>query len=170
VASAIAAPAAAQTRQEEPDAMDVAQTPFRDLNISSEDIDPILLKALADVYATEGTQSCDAIHMKIAELDNALGDDFDLPRGDDGGLSVGRVAQSVVGSLLPFRGILREVTGANEKRREQELAAAAGLVRRGFLKGVGLAQGCDYPARPREIVAVAAEDQSMDDQVNRTGD
>ncbi|HSF11433.1 MAG TPA: hypothetical protein VLA50_00535, partial [Erythrobacter sp.] len=57
--------------------------------------------------------------------------------------------QSVVGSILPFRGILREVTGAASNDRELRAAYTAGMVRRSFLKGLGMGRGCEYPARPK---------------------
>ena len=61
------------------------------------------------------------------------------------------VSRSHVGprSILPFRGILREVTGAAENDRALRAAYTAGMVRRGFLKGLGLGRGCKYPARPK---------------------
>ena len=139
----------AQSGQEDPDAMDVARTPLEDFNIDSKDIPPVLVAAVQDTYDATGLLNCSHIGAQIAALDTALGPDFDLPRGEDGGISTGRVAQSVVGSFIPFRGIVREVSGANKKRNEARLAYTAGMVRRGYLKGMGEARGCDTPARPR---------------------
>jgi hypothetical protein len=48
-----------------------------------------------------------------------------------------------------FRSIVREATGAASNERALQAAFTAGMVRRGFLKGVGLGRGCKYPARPR---------------------
>jgi hypothetical protein len=58
------------------------------------------------------------------------------------------VAKNVVASFIPFRGILRELTGAAEQERDWRAAIYAGAVRRGFLKGLGQQKGCAYPARP----------------------
>src|SRR3546814_21150863 len=62
--------------------------------------------------------------------------------------TAGRVAGTVAGGIIPFRGLIGEVTGANAERRRYALAVYAGTVRRGFLQGVGLERGCQTPARP----------------------
>lgn len=143
----------AQTRQEEPDAVDVARTPLEDLNIASKDIPEVLVAALRDPYDIEGILTCNDIVMRIAELDNTLGPDFDIPQEENRRISTGRVAKSVVGSLMPFRGIVREVSGANKRRAETRLAITAGMVRRAYLKGMGEARDCPYPSRPRRAVS-----------------
>lgn len=145
----LAAPLAAQVMPE-PDAMEVAKTPLRDLNIDARDIPEVLAQAARDPYVRDGLDSCDAIVADIATLDQLLGADYDIAvEGEGGGISEGRAAQSVVGSVLPFRGILREVTGAAENDRALRAAYTAGMVRRAFLKGWGLGRGCEYPARPK---------------------
>ncbi len=144
-----AAPLAAQVMPE-PDAGEVAKTPLRDLNIDGRDIPEVLVAAERDPYATAGLDQCNAIVADIAALDGILGADYDIAE-DRGGdrISEGRIGQSVVGSILPFRGIVREVTGAAENDRRLRAAYTAGMVRRAFLKGWGLGRGCAYPARPR---------------------
>lgn len=136
----------------EPDATEVAKTPLRDLNIDARDIPPVLLAAQDKPYAMAGLTRCNAIIREIAALDDALGADYDIANGDGNQrLSAGRIGQQVVGSLIPFRGIVREVTGAASNDRKLNAAYTAGMVRRGFLKGVGLSRGCAYPARPKPV-------------------
>lgn len=144
-------PAAAQVVPE-PDAAEVAKTPLRDLNIDARDIPEALKVAVENPYETTRLKTCNAIVADIAELDRVLGADYDIAE-DDGNdrLSEGRIGQSVVGSLLPFRGILREVTGAASNDRALRAAYTAGMVRRGFLKGLGMGRGCKYPARPKPL-------------------
>ena len=152
-----ASPAHAQSRaqEEDPNAMDVARTPLEDFNIDSDDLPPILIEASEDPYDITGLNACSDLSTEIAALDNVLGDDFDIPVDEDGRrISGGRVAQSVVGSFIPFRGIVREVSGANKRRRDFNRAVTAGMVRRGYLKGVGRERGCRYPASPRIEAAV----------------
>jgi len=146
----------AQMRQEEPDAMDVARTPLEDFNIDAKDIPEVLVVAARDPYDIAGVNGCNDVVERIAELDNVLGADFDLPQEEGGGVSQGRVAKSVVGSFIPFRGIVREVSGANKRRNETRLAYTAGIARRAYLKGLGEARGCPYPARPRRGVVEAS--------------
>lgn len=142
-------PAAAQVMPE-PDVEEVAKTPLRDLNIDARDIPEALRVAVEDPYETARLKTCNAIIADIAELDKVLGADYDIA-DDDGNdrFSEGRIGQSIVGGLLPFRGILREVTGAASNDRALRAAYTAGMVRRGFLKGLGLGRGCKYPARPK---------------------
>lgn len=145
----LAAPVAAQVMPE-PDAKEVAKTPLRDLNIDARDIPEVLQAAARDPYATGGLAKCDALVSTIAELDMVLGADYDI--AEDNGekrISEGRIGQSVVGSIIPFRGLVREASGAAEADRDLRAAYTAGMVRRSFLKGWGLGRGCAYPARPK---------------------
>lgn len=153
------------------DAVDVATTPMTDLNIRKDDIPQLLIDAQANPYNLAGLGRCAQLAATVGEFDAVLGDDLDLPQGAGRRVSAGRVAQSVVGSLIPFRGIVREVSGANAQDRQVQAAIQAGLARRAFLKGVGQERGCRYPARSatREVweqhaaAIKAAEDAKKSD-------
>lgn len=152
-----AAPLGAQVMPE-PDAAEVARTPLRDLNIATRDIPEVLTVASRDPYAQQGLGSCDAIVTDVAALDTVLGADYDIADSDKGDrLSEGRLGQSLVGAIMPFRGIVREVSGAASNDRGERAAYTAGMVRRAFLKGLGQGRGCAYPARPKELDAAAAK-------------
>ncbi len=147
-----AAPLTAQVMPE-PDAKEVAKTPLRDLNIDARDIPPVLQAAERDPYAMTGLTTCEAIVNEVAELDRELGADYDIAAGEgEDRISEGRIGQSVVGSIIPFRGLVREATGAAENDRALRAAYTAGMARRAFLKGTGLGKGCAYPARPKPAV------------------
>ena len=160
-----AAPAVAREQDKpvtdnEPDAVDVATTPVTDLNLKKDEIPQILIDAQTKPYDLSELPSCGPLTDEVKRLDALLGDDFDLPQEIRGGPSAGRVAQSVVGSFIPFRGIIREVSGANAQQRKMQVAIQAGIARRSFLKGIGEARGCSYPARPagaEEIEQIQAE-------------
>jgi len=150
--AALAVPATARDQDkpvtdQEPDAVDVAATPVTDLNLKKDEIPQLLIDAQKRPYDLSGLGRCGALINEVNRFDNLLGDDIDLPQNVRSGPSAGRVAQSVVGSFIPFRGIIREVSGANEQQRKMQAAIQAGLARRGFLKGVGESRGCRYPAR-----------------------
>ncbi|MFB0611246.1 hypothetical protein [Aurantiacibacter poecillastricola] len=147
---AFAAPAAAQddVTDESVDMRDVAMTPLSDLNLARDPIPPILLWAEENPYANEGLETCRNIRKGIADLDAVLGDDIDTEAPDERRLTVTGVAQSAIGMFIPFRGIIREISGANEHEYEFRQAIAAGLMRRAYLKGLGEARDCPYPARP----------------------
>lgn len=158
----MAAPAAAQddVTDRNPDVADVALTPLSDLNLTRDPIPPILLWARDNPYANEGMDECENIRSGIGDLDAVLGDDVDTESEEERRLTVTGVAQRAVGMFIPFRGIIREISGANSHEYEFRQAIAAGLMRRAYLKGLGEARECPYPARPMppEMLAALSDD------------
>ena len=153
--SLFAAPAIA-AEPDEPDkpvtqkdvtAKDVVTTPATDLNLTKDEIPALLTAAEQRPYTLRGLDTCRQLAAAIGELDAVLGDDVDVPQAEGKRVSAGRVAQSVVGSFIPFRGIIREISGANSHDRALRTAILAGVARRSFLKGIGQGKGCRYPAR-----------------------
>lgn len=147
---ALAIPASAQddVTDRTPNVADVAMTPLSDLNLTRDPIPTILIWARENPYANEGMEDCANILRGIGDLDAVLGDDVDTQPDEEGRLSVTGVAQSAVGMFIPFRGIIREISGANDHEEKFRQAIAAGLMRRSYLKGLGEARDCPYPARP----------------------
>ena len=131
-----------------PTARDVATTPLRDLNVKKNKIPPVLERAVEQPYTLKGLDSCGRIVAQVQQLNGALGEDIDEEHARGHPVTAGRLAQSVVDSLIPFGGIIKEVSGANAEQRRLQAAIAAGFARRGFLKGVGLSRHCPAPARP----------------------
>ncbi|HKX88616.1 MAG TPA: hypothetical protein VJM13_05345 [Sphingopyxis sp.] len=111
-----------------------------------------LLEVQDDPYSLAGLGKCTAIIREVEELNAVLGPDVnakvDKSEAKKREETAGRVAGTVAGGIIPFRGLIGEVTGANAERRRYAVAVYAGTVRRGFLKGVGLERGCKAPARP----------------------
>ena len=137
-------------------AIDVIATPVSDLNLRKGEIPAMLTAAIANPYNLSATKSCAQIARAVTDLDAILGPDRDIPMDRAERLSAGRVAQSVVGSFIPFRGVIREISGANGQQRKVEDAVSAGTARRSFLKGYGQARGCAYPAREVTPAALTA--------------
>lgn len=127
---------------------DVATTPLSDLNIKKQGIPQVLLDAEVRPYSLAGMSSCPRIAGAVRQLDTILGEDIDVQAARGLKPSPGRVAQSVLGSFIPFRGVIRELSGANAQEKKVQAAVYAGSARRAFLKGVGQSRGCRYPARP----------------------
>ena len=158
---AFACPAQAQDKEkkEEPakpiteqsvNAGDVAATPIEDLNLKKDEIPPLLLEAQRDPYDTTGLKRCNQYIAAVSELDAVLGPDFDVAGQAERKATAGSVAKSVVGSFIPFRGLIREITGANKHQQQFQDAILAGMARRAYLKGMGAKLGCRYPARPAD--------------------
>ena len=150
-------------RDRSPNARDVAMTPLSDLNIAKDEIPEVLQEAEISPYAHEKLATCDDIVREVDRLTAVLGPDVEL-EVDEGGMDVGEVAQSVVGSFIPFRGIIRRVSGASKREREFKEAIYSGAVRRGFLKGLGEARGCGWPARPATVAERDAYLASLEDE------
>ena len=158
----LSGPAFAQTAAD-PDnvkAEDVALAPLSDINLRKKDVPPILQAALKDPYDTTGLKSCVGYTTAIASLDEVLGDDIDVAdeKTDDEKMAngAGAIAKSIVSSFVPFRGIIRQLSGANDQQRAWNKALYAGSVRRAFLKGLGQSKGCAYPARPATAQVLAS--------------
>lgn len=111
------------------------QQPFRDLSLIRDLIPESLQRAAEAPYALQEKETCKSLSEEVAALDVALGPDLDgsKAQGDTAGGLAGALIGGAVG--LPFRGIVRRVTGAEQRDRALKAAVLAGMVRRGFLKG-----------------------------------
>ncbi|MDP1737557.1 MAG: hypothetical protein Q8L23_08960 [Caulobacter sp.] len=117
--------------------------PFRDLGMIRKPIPDALAKATASPYATEVPPDCAAITGEIATLDAVLGPDLDGVKGDQASDAEEIIIGALRGALdLPFRGIVRRISGAEKRDRARVAAVLAGMVRRGYLKGIGLGARC----------------------------
>ena len=89
--------------------------------------------------------SCAKIASEVSSLDDALGPDFGHKRTRRGS-KLGSIAKlggtSVIDSLIPFRGVVRQVSGAAAADRRFAAAVNAGYARRGFLHGLYAARSC----------------------------
>lgn len=158
------------TDKDPSNAMDVAKTPVDDLNVGRDgEIPPLLTAAVADPYTLAGLGKCRQLSAAITDLDAVLGPDIDLPQEERDRISGGRVAKWVVASFIPFRGLIREISGANDQDRKVSAAIQAGVARRGFLKGVGAARGCKYPARPAPQAVVQAHLEQLAAEERKDG-
>ncbi len=142
-----------------------ATTPLSDLNIVRADIPEILTTAQRQPYDMPADRSCAAISLQVHDLDAVLGADLDSPSDDGNPSAADRstevVKKSAIGALqrtaegvVPFRGWVRKLTGAERHSQHVAAAIAAGSARRAFLKGVGASQGCTFHA-PSEVAASA---------------
>ena len=135
-----------------------ASSPLVDLNLLKTKIPEVLLAAQRAPYAAPADPTCEGLAIEIMRLDAALGEDLDGPPAAPAGrLEKGRaeVDDAAIGavrssaeSLIPFRGWVRKLTGAERASREFTKCVAAGIVRRAYLKGLGQGRGCVAPAAP----------------------
>lgn len=131
----------------------VVRKPFQDLGIVRTDAPQVLKQAALDLYRAPGDGGCAAIMEDVARLDAVLGPDVDeqVDAGDPEALYADTLTAGVVGSLLdlPFRGIVRWVSGADAREKALAKAVLAGMLRRAFLKGFAQASGCESLTKER---------------------
>jgi hypothetical protein len=136
--------------------------PMRDLNLLRAKIPPVLLEALEDPYKRPKPTNCSELIALLRPLNEALGADVDEPstiddraliaKGKDvaGDTALGFMA-SAAQDLIPLRGWVRKLSGAEQHDKLVRAAIVAGGIRRGYLKGLGEARGCNPPATPTHV-------------------
>jgi len=134
---------------------DAAATPLEDLNVRRDEIPAVLTKAVAHPYGLASLSRCSHISAEVSRLDEALGPDLDDPQRASGetmeDVAAGAaldVVRDTVTDFIPMRSWVRRLTGAEQHSRRVQESIQAGLVRRSFLKGVGLQRNCRPPAAP----------------------
>jgi len=160
LALALTACASDVPRQTVTQAGEVVVTPLNDLNLIRTDIPVPLQAAQKAPYLVPTPAGCAAISAEVQALDAVLGPDLDAPlsptnpsliergAGTASGMAVGNLRTTVEG-VVPFRGWIRKLSGAERYSRDVAAAIAAGTVRRAFLKGLGASASCEIPAAPR---------------------
>lgn len=123
----------------------IASQPARDVGASKVEIPPILQKAAKSPYSLTGLKTCAQISGEVEKLNTAIGRDFvagNETKEDRKTKLAEAGGQTIVNSLIPFRGLVREISGAAPAERRLAAAVQAGYARRGFLRGVHLARAC----------------------------
>lgn len=127
-----------------------ATTPLSDLNLVQAAIPPLLAEAQKAPYRLPDDTSCTGLKSQVAAFDEVLGADIDTPpsannpglieRGVDDAAS-GALQRTVEG-VVPFRGWVRKLSGAERYSKQVAAAIAAGGARRAFLKGLAAGRSC----------------------------
>jgi hypothetical protein len=127
---------------------------------------PVTQLAQQHPYLVPVDGNCAAIIAEIHKLDEVLGADLDAPASDDTpslldrsgdfaeDQAVGAVQRTAEG-LVPFRGWVRKLSGAERYSKKVSASITAGSVRRAFLKGVASQHCSSYP--PLQTAAVPVQ-------------
>ncbi|MBP2158904.1 MULTISPECIES: hypothetical protein [Asticcacaulis] len=149
-----------QSTEDNNDWGDAVTAPLEDLNLRRTNIPQILLDAMSRPYDLAGLDRCEAISDEVRKLDALLGPDLDEPpppadessMREKGGRMANKAAVGAVRgatrSIIPFRGLIRQMTGAEKHQKLVDEAIQAGKSRRAYLKGVGMNKNCAPPAAP----------------------
>ncbi|MFD1106982.1 hypothetical protein [Sphingobium olei] len=123
----------------------IATQPAKDVGIDKAEIPPVLAKAVENPYAPPRSRTCKGLNASMAELNAVLGADFTVGKEANEnrtGKIAEAVGKTVINSLIPFRGLVREISGAAPAERRLQAAVTAGIARRGYLRGMAAAKGC----------------------------
>ncbi len=138
-----------------------AAAPLHDLNLTRQKIPPVLLSAMADPYA-RAPRSCRAIFVRVSDLSDALGPDFDEPGTPVDPSVKGKTTPTALSlmhgaaeNVLPFHGFVSTLSGAEKHDALVIQAIEAGSARRAYLKGIGEAIGCHPPNAPHHLALAA---------------
>lgn len=154
----------------------VVATPFRDLNLSKEEIPPVLEQARKEPYAIPVDVSCHNLNHEIEALTIVLGADLDakekgeISLANKGSEVAGKAAISAlsktVEGAIPYRGWIKKLTGAEKHAKKVDAAIKAGTARRSFLKGYTSGVGCvdELGSTPKEN-ETTIEDVKENDEV-----
>lgn len=126
-------------------AIDIGSQPARDVSLMKREVPPVLEQALADPYSLKGLKTCVRLAGEVRALNEALGPDYivgDEVKENRAGKLAEAGGRTVINSIIPFRSLVREISGAAPAERHMNAAVDAGLARRGFLRGVHYKQGC----------------------------
>jgi hypothetical protein len=126
-------------------ATEIIVQPVHDIGLMNADIPDVLVRASNDPYGLAAAPSCEQLNSEIESLTASIGPDFDLadtPKENRMGKLAAAGGKSVVNSFIPFRTLVREVSGAAPAQRRYQDALNVGFARRGFLKGIYQMHDC----------------------------
>lgn len=127
---------------------EIVTQPARDVGIARSHIPPLLEQAALAPYAPPSGPKCAALITDLAALNEVLGPDYDAAepaKENKAGKLAAAGGETVVNSLIPFRGLVREISGAAPADRRLAAATTAGVARRGYLRGLAQARRCRLP-------------------------
>jgi len=123
----------------------IVTQPVQDVGVKKITVPPAVAKAAAAPYSSKGLRTCSQIRRELTDLNEVLGPDFDgaAPRKEN---RAGKLAEAggktVVNAFIPFRGLVRELTGAAPAQRRLNAALDAAYARRGYLRGLAQMRKC----------------------------
>lgn len=128
--------------------VEIGTQPARDVGVMKRQIPPILITAQEDPYSLKGLKTCKQLAAEVTSLNEVLGPDYVVGnevKENRAGKLAEAGGKTVINTIIPFRSIVRELTGAAPADRRMNAAVDAGLARRGFLRGVHAKQKCRTP-------------------------
>lgn len=139
--------------------------PLNDFNLLQSEVPSVLQDARSSPYARPAEGACDMLVAEVQKLDAVLGQDLDVETNEASfkqkasGKAFDLMREGA-SSVIPYRGAVRFVSGAQKHDRVVAEARRGGEIRRAYLKGVGESMGCPYPGSPLRTQASASPSPS----------
>jgi hypothetical protein len=126
---------------------DTMQQPLRDVGWVREEAPERLRRAAEAPYALAPDWRCETLLEELDALDQILGPDLDAldASGEAPVIDAATLMSNAIGGVwsLPYRSVIRWISGAERRDRALRNAVLAGTVRRAFLRGVARAAACE---------------------------
>src|SRR5689334_185110 len=101
------------------------------LGLMGPEVPPLLKTVAADPYRAPAEPACRSIPAELTALNEVLGPDTDEHVKGKSHL-VANALGGAVRRMIPYRGVVRFLTGAGQKDKDLTAAVMAGFARRGF--------------------------------------
>jgi hypothetical protein len=133
------------------DLQSIVTQPFNDFNLVRTEIPERLQRVVGATYSIPSPLDCNELATELAEFDQMLGPDIEMKPKVSSEPIIGmeaaertarNAARGAASSWIPFRGFVRELSGAERHARALKEAVLAGMLRRAFLKGLRLKLDC----------------------------
>jgi hypothetical protein len=124
---------------------EIAMQPARDVGAQKIDIPVPIQQAAAAPYSLKGLRTCAQLSHAVFALNDVLGPDYDgavTTHENKAGKLAEAGGKTIVNTIIPFRGLVREISGAAPAERRLNADIRAAFARRGFLRGVATARKC----------------------------
>ena len=127
-------------------------SPLTDIGLVKKGV-PSALAQITNPYAYTEGYDCEAIAYQLSQLNEVLGpeevkganfDDRSMAQksGELAGAAASDAVTSAVKGIIPARGIVRKLSGAEKAEKELNKATELGKIRRGFLRGLSAGKRC----------------------------
>lgn len=149
IATALAGSLAACATHDRQQTMSAVTAPLADLNVLKTEIPPLLLESQTAPYQLPTDTSCSALRQSVADFDAVLGSDPALDEDSLYAKGKSELRSAAFSTLrktsqgvIPFRGWVRKLSGAERHSKAVQQAIRSGHQRRAFIRGLLVGQGC----------------------------
>ena len=151
VATALAGSLVACTTHDRQQTMSAVTAPLADLNVLKTEIPPLLHESQPDPYQLPADSGCSALRQSVTDFDAVLGSNSALDEDSLYEKGKSELRSAALGTLrktsqsvIPFRGWVRKLSGAERHSKAVQRAIRSGHQRRAFLRGMLVGQGCTH--------------------------